>query len=184
MVVQYHTFSPSTEAKLLVKCYFRVTKQIYLKMSCENCICMHLCIQRNSKPVSFTGTKVSTNGTHHWKVNMCLTLFEEIWLQNNSYGLFKTCILVCTAGFSQLQKQTPGCDVSNIHFQYIWKLTPTCIWMCDYFKNYIVLNHSYKKAFGDLILYNKSDFCLQSAWVNIGIALRRNIITPVEINFR
>lgn len=44
---------------------------------------MHFCTQRNSKPVSFMGTKVGTNGTHHWKVNMCLTLFEEIWLQNN-----------------------------------------------------------------------------------------------------
>lgn len=80
---QYNITHSLPQLKLLVKCYFRITKQIYLKRSCENHICMHFCIQRNSKPVSFMGTKVGTNGTHHWKVNMCLTLFEEIWLQNN-----------------------------------------------------------------------------------------------------
>lgn len=52
-------------------------------MSCENFICTHFYIQGNSKSVSFKGTKIGTNGTNPRKVNMCLALFEEIWLQNN-----------------------------------------------------------------------------------------------------
>lgn len=51
-------------------------------MTCENFICMYFCIQGKSKSVSFKGTKAGTNGTNPWKVNMCLALFEEIWLQN------------------------------------------------------------------------------------------------------
>lgn len=83
LVLHYQTFSASTENKLLAKCYSRTSTKIYLKMNHENCICMYFCIQGNSKSVSFKGTKVGTNGTNPWKVNMCLALFEEIRLQNN-----------------------------------------------------------------------------------------------------
>lgn len=160
--MQYQTIS--IENKLLVKCYSRTSKQIYLKMSCENGIWMHFCIQEKSKSDSFKGTKAGTNGTHPWKVNMCFALFEEIWLQNNKVIDFSK----HASWFAQqvfLNFRSKHQDVmfwiftfsifESSHllvFECVITLRTTLFW----------ITVTKGKAIGDLIVYYKSGFCFQS----------------------